>query len=69
MRTSDLAPDDANLGAPDCLLCAVDVGYPFTSIPLCRCRVVDALEFEEGCAGSGVSLAALVGNVLALDVD
>lgn len=69
MRTGDLAPDDPDLGSPDGLLGAVDVGYTLTSIPLCRLGGIDAFKLEERGSGVGVSLAALVGNVLSLHVD
>ena len=68
VRTGDLAPDDPDLGSPNCSLSAVDVSYTLTSVPLCRLGGVDAFELEERGSGVGVSLAALVGNVLSLHV-
>jgi len=65
----DLAPDDADLGALDGALGAVDVCYALTGVPLCGGGVVNTLELEEGGAGVGVALSSLVGNVLALDVE
>jgi hypothetical protein len=66
--TSDLAPDNADLGAPDRPLCPVDVGDALTGVPLCGLAVVDALELKERGTRVGVSLATLVGNVLSLHI-
>lgn len=43
----DLAPDDADLGALDGLLSAVDVCYALTGVPLCCLGVVYTLELEQ----------------------
>lgn len=65
VRAGDLAPDDADLGATDRSLSAVDVRNALTGVPLCGLGAVDTLELEEGGAGVGVALAPLVGDVLA----
>lgn len=58
MGTGDLAPDDADLGATDGALGAVDVGYALAGIPLCGLGAIDTLELEERGSGVGVALSA-----------
>jgi hypothetical protein len=57
VRTGDLAPDDADLGALDRPLCAVDVGYPLAGVPLSCLDIVDALKLEQRSSGVGVPLS------------
>jgi hypothetical protein len=64
VRAGDLSPDDADLGATDRSLGAVDVGNALTGVPLCGVGAVDTLKLEEGGTGVGVALAPLVGDVL-----
>lgn len=65
MRPSDLAPDDTDLGASDLLLAAVDVCDALAQVERCGLRVLDTLDLDERGVGVGVTLAALVGKVLA----
>lgn len=61
MRTvwsSDFAPDNPDLGAPDRSLSPVDVSHALTGVPLCGCGVVDAFELEKRGSGVGVALSA-----------
>ena len=64
VRAGDLAPNDADLGATDRSLGAVDVGNALTGVPLCGVGAVDTLELEKRGTGGGVALAPLVGDVL-----
>lgn len=65
MRPRDLAPDDSDLGSSDLLLAAVDVCDALAQVEGSGFRVVDALDLDERRARVGVSLAALVREVLA----
>lgn len=65
VRPSDLAPDDTNLGASDLLLAAVDVCDALAQVERCGLGVLDTLDLDERGVGVGVTLAALVGKVLA----
>jgi len=66
MRPRDLAPDDPYLRAPDLLLAPVNVCDLLAAVEVCSLRVIDAFDFDEGCAGVGVALSPLVREVLAL---
>lgn len=66
---SDLAPDYADLGATDGLVCAVHIGDPLAQVPVRVLGVADALKSEQAHVGVGVALAALVADVSGLDVD
>jgi hypothetical protein len=57
VRTSDLAPDNSDLGASYGLLCAVDVCYALTGVPSCGICAVDTLELEQRGSGVGVALS------------
>ena len=61
----DLAPDDADLGASDLLLAAVDVCDPLAQVEGCALWLVNTLDLDERCVWVGVALATLVRKVLA----
>ena len=58
--SSNLAPDDANLGAADLLLCAVDICDTLSEVERSGLGVVDALNQDERGVWVGVALATLV---------
>lgn len=63
-----LAPDHPDLRSPDLLLAAVDVCDALAQVERCGLRVLDALNLDQRGVGVGEPLAALVGDVLALDI-
>lgn len=66
--TGDLAPDNADLGAPDLLLAPVDKGDLLAKVEVGGVGVVDTLDLDQaGTRVSGVT-RALVAQVTSLDV-
>jgi hypothetical protein len=65
VRSRNLAPDDADLGAPDLLLGPVDVCHPLAEIELCLLRGVDALNLDDARRGVLGVAAPLVRQVSA----
>ena len=60
-----LAPDDTDLRSSNLLLGAVDVCDALAQVERCGLWVLDTLDLDERGVGVGVTLAALVGKVLA----
>ena len=65
MCPRNLAPDDPYLRASYLCLAAVDECDALAQIEFRCFRSIDAFDLDEGGVGVGVSLAALVGDVLA----
>jgi hypothetical protein len=68
VRAGDLAPDDADLGALDRPLCAVDVGNTLAKVEVGGVGVVDTLDLDQTRLGVGDMPATLVAKVATLDV-
>lgn len=68
VRTGNLAPDDADLGAADLLLGLVDVGDLLAEVEVGGSGVINTLDLDQAGLGvDGVS-ATLVAQVTTLDV-
>jgi hypothetical protein len=68
VRTGDLAPDHADLGAADLPLCAVDIGDLLAEVEVGALGVIDTLNLDEA-GGRGLNVArTLVAQVTTLDV-
>lgn len=68
MCSGDFTPDDADLAAPDGLLCSVDVCDAFSEVEsrvFCR---VNTLYFDERGVWVCVAFASLMGEVLSLNI-
>ena len=63
MWPRNLAPDNADLGAPDLLLAAVDIGDALAVVESGGLGVVDTLNLDQAGVGVGVALASLVAEV------
>ena len=68
MRAGHSPPDDADLGAVDLALGAVDVRDAFSEVELCVLLGADALDGDERGVWARVALAALVAEDAALCV-
>ena len=69
MGSGDLTPDNSDLGTSDLLGGTVDESNTLTKVELGILGGVDTLNADQGDVGVGNVLAALVGNVLSLNVD
>ncbi len=69
MSSGDLTPDNSDLGTSDLLGGTVDESNTLTKVELGILGGVDTLNADQGDVGVGNVLAALVGNVLSLNVD
>lgn len=69
MSSGDLTPDNSDLGTSDLLGSTVNESNALTKVELGILGGVDTLNADQGDVGVGNVLAALVGNVLSLNVD
>jgi len=69
VSSGDLTPDNSDLGTSDLLGGTVDESNTLTKVELGILGGVDTLNADQGDVGVGNVLAALVGNVLSLNVD
>lgn len=68
MRTGDLAPDDADLGAADLLLATVDESDLLAEVEVGGVSVVNTLDLDQAGSRAGGVTRALVAQVTSLDV-
>lgn len=68
MWPSDLAPDDADLGAADLLMAPIDVGDALAQVEVGSVGIVYALNLDQTGARVGDVTRALVAQVAPLDV-
>lgn len=66
--TGDLAPDNADLGAPNLLLAPVDEGNLLAKVEVGGLGVIDTFDLNQAGARVGVVTRALVAQVTSLDV-
>lgn len=69
MGSGDLTPDNSDLGTSDLLGGTVDESNTLTKVELGILGGVNAVNADQGNVRVGNVLAALVGKVLALNVD
>ena len=69
MSSGDLTPDNSDLGTSDLLGGTVDESNTLTKVELGILGGVNAVNADQGNVRVGNVLAALVGKVLALNVD
>jgi hypothetical protein len=68
VRTSDLAPDHADLGATDLLLSPVDIRHLLAKVEVGSGGVIDALDLDQARLRVGSVPATLVAEVATLDI-